>query len=478
MSNAQGGTSHIAYLQKIRDGVVFSEGFENDNFITADGWTVLQGTPANASNQYKQGIKSWDNSSNSQSLPVAKKVITDHNVDSDWIVIGWFYDDVSHVTEQGPYLKLKGSNGSFVSVGVRNSVSSVNYSYAALSGATDAPTTNSGIPRTTGWHQFMILPQGTRMNILIDGAVALNQLVALPTSISEIYLNSNTVGGTGNSFGFFDEILFSRSNIFSFNFPSNITSAQTLDSFNIPIPAQVNQATNLNNKDFPFGLFLEAGQGTRLLFRSSLFYINPGDIYEFSDIDFGRKFTSMQTIDTALANQNKTANGKREVINFGIQDQHSFTMEQLEGVSWRQKADNFFYYARGGGPFSIMVDDINDVALGVIASFRQAGTTKKVIIMPNLSTNPTDAFTVGNTYTLQQNFNTDKEVVTLASKDTNSLTFNEDLNFDVNQGDYVYSQFLFPFQELPQQNLGGFSQVNAQNIRYTWTLPSQDYIEG
>src|SRR5258708_11842450 len=117
----------ISYLNKIQDGAIFRETFENDNFITAESWLTTQGTPATSMVSSFSGAKSWDNSV--PGLPAAKKQINNPLLAGSWMYSVWFFDVVGNTTAQGPYVKIQTSDGKFYQVGVRNGVSTTKYSF-------------------------------------------------------------------------------------------------------------------------------------------------------------------------------------------------------------------------------------------------------------------------------------------------------------------------------------------------------------
>ncbi len=497
--------SHYTYLQKVRNGTVFQETFENNSFLTADGWTTLQGNPANSINQAlpgSGGIASWDNTAvvpgtTTQSLPVAKKVITDTNVDQLWLVQGWFYD-TSDTTSPGPYLKVKLSNGIYASIGVRNSVSTTYYSYSGTpTSGTDAPdtafTSLTGVARSVGWHYFTIIPANNQIYIQVDNTVHfVNATLPLGTPLSELYLCADKIGGPGPSFGYFDQVGYYRSTGFFVGYNSNLVSGsmRLYDSSNNYLQSTLGYlnpiffAPTWYEAVYPFACFIEAApasNNSNLIYRSCLLQVNPGDIYQLNDLNFGRKFESIDQVDTGLNSRSQTNSGVQEVLNYGLKDKWITTIKELTDPPWKKQIDNLFLYANTGGPFSVMYDDTMTNAFGVVSAFVQGGTSATVTIMANLSTNSTDAFVVGNDYVIRNQGNTQKQEVTLLSKTITQLTFDQNLNFDVNAPDgngnyyFVYSKYFLPFMELGEDNLNGLKLSSAQLIYYNWIQNIQEY---
>jgi len=490
-----GGHSVITYLQKIRDGVVFSEGFENDNFISADGWTTIQGAPANSGVQFKQGIKSWDNNANG-GIPIAKKVITDTNVDNFWLVQGWFYDDATNTTAQGPYLKAKLASGKYMSVGVRNSFSTTKYCFNAVtSAAQDDPQNVSSVTRTTGWHLFqMQLGNFGSYNMLIDGTLISNVSTTTST-VSEIYVQSNLAGGTGTSIGYFDSVEYYRSaqiqilmpttTMQTVNFYTNQNSLLLSTTADSSSPAALNfVGTSYFNANLPIGIYTEisTATATSLGCRSNLIMMNPGDIYSYKTIDFGRKITTYDPTPKELQSVNISTAGVRETNNYGLKGDLSFSVRDLCGYQWRQSADNFFLNAVQGNPFGLMVDNVTDRCFGVIGTSRQPNSST-LQIMGNLGTNPTSQFSQKSTstqdyYVIQNALNTNKQVVQFTAIATSSVTLSQPTNFATNPGDYVYSLLYYPFLEVNGNGLTGFRVTDPNIPRYNWTQGCSEYDNG
>jgi hypothetical protein len=209
--------------------------------------------------------------------------------------------------------------------------------------------------------------------------------------------------------------------------------------------------------------------------------VNPGDIYQLQDINLGRKFETIDLVDTGLVSRAQTNSGVQEVLNYGLKDQVTTTIKNLFGETWKQQIDNWFQSAITGNPYSIMEDDTITNAFGVISAFVQGGTSAAVTIMANLGTNSTDAFTVGQQYVIRDQGNTQKQNVTLLTKSTTQLTFDQNLAFDVKAPDgignyhFVYSKYYFPFMELGQDNAKGIKYSDPHSLFYDWVQNNQEY---
>ena len=488
--------SRIDWMKKIRDGVVFNETFECPFFLTANGWTVLHGNPAQSLAQAVTGIASWDNAAVvpgtiTQSMPVASVTVTDATVNSNFPVCVWFYD-TGDTTSPGPYFKVLMTNGSYLSVGVRNSVSTTKYCYSGLGAGSDQPTTAGTINRAIGWHSFYIVVAATTYSIYVDSSLLVSN-TATVSILQKLYLCADVVGGPGPSFGYFDNLSYFRNIGFQVFFDPTITTGigNFYDSNNTKIGSSSLDASNLMRfqpnlpvSSFPSGYFFEIPTtiATKLLFRSTLLQCSPGDIYYFQDLNFGRKFNNIDPIPTSLENRNTTNFGETEVLQYGLKDVHTFFINKLgvptdtmTGDKYYKAARNWFQDAQSGNPFSVMEDDYKENAFGVLSSFVQAGSGATVTVKPNLSTYPTDAFVVGQNYIIRDNSNTRNQDVTLLSKADPNLTFSEPLAFDTNSMDYVFSARLYPFSELGKNTLDGFKAADERYKWYNWSQQFQEY---
>ena len=492
------GKTHLTYLKKIQDGVVFSEGFENLNFIQAEGWDILQGIPATSTAQARSadGISSWDNSANSNSGPIASKTLPS----TSSMAVVWFYDDMN-TTEEGPYFKVKCTAGNFfLQVGVRNAVSDTYYSCNTASSFTEDDFDLTAVSRTQGWHQFIIeswsSPGTSTFLIWIDGVNVFTAIAGIAFGISKVYLCSGAIGDASlKSFGYFDELQCFQGT--SSAVPFTIFAAPVVILQDISIIANMYDSTNtklfsgyhsgtlfpLNpdlgvcNIDFPILGYFEIGDSATglLRLRTPLMRINPGDIYGFHDIEFGRRVLPYKPSEDTLSNFNQSTSGVGETLFNAFKTKYQFGFKNLEGFLIKEKLNNWFRHAKQGNPFSLMIDSIH-VGFGVISSTPTVGT-KTVTIMPNLYTNPTDSFEVGRQYVLFNGENTYRQTVTLDSKNTTTLTFKEYLEESVQALDYIADDTFKPFLEIGQ-NSDGLQMANERQLWWNLSQNCQDYNQG
>jgi hypothetical protein len=513
-NGATGGVSIISYLQKQRDGVVFQETFENVNFLAADGWTVLQGSPANTQAQAVAGISSWDNTAGNQSMPIAKKIITDTNVDNPntdpngtgFFLSGWFYDPLTTsgglYTQSGaypgPYLKLNMSNGKYFSIGVRNSISTSYYSYAPAGVSSDQPTSASTALRINGWHNFCFYQNGSNPGNLV-GLIDGGHVVFLDTIstgiISEIHLCAGTSSDSGSSFGYFDQIGYYRNQYFGVKGTTSsvglnddfcfYNSSNNFISRGTTYPVFSGEFPGLNAL-FPSNVYAEYSStysvNKNLTFRTPLMTVNPGDTYSIQVINFGRKITTYDPFIKELQSVSQSTVGVRETNNYGLKGTVSFSINSLAGWSWKQANDNWFLNSVQGNPFSLMVDNVSDNAFGVISTSAFGGETNTVQIMPSVATGlsfpSTNQFTVGNYYYLRNNANTQKQMVQILSIGSSSISFDQNINFNVNPLDYVYSIQLYPFLEVSGDTQNGFKCDDPMIPRFKWSQNCAEYNNG
>lgn len=505
---ASGGVSLIAYLQKQRDGVVFQETFENQNFVAADGWTIQRGTPANTQSQAVAGISSFDCTAGNQSMPVIYKNITDTNVDFTgpgsfgWMAQTWFYDPITSTSAgalyttsstPGPYFKIKTTNGNYASVGVRTSVSTSSYSYGSFSSGTDAPTSATSVVRTNGWHSltFVLGNAGARLLVYVDTNNIFPTTIVSNPVVSQISVCAGTSAEAGSSFGNFDAVGYYRNAQITFSGSSASVTQLMFNGNN----NRLDQSTpQWYDYQFPIPLYIEVQVVGSVVgptsagfpvYRTPLMNYNPGDIYQFQSINFGRKVTTYDPMIKELQSVNQSTGGVRETNSYGLKGPVSFSVNSLTGWSWKQAADNFFLNCVQGNPFGFFVDSITDNAIGVIATSAFGGETNTVQIMPSVtgfslltSAQTTQQFTAGNYYYVRNNANTQKQLVNLTSMTTSTLIFDQNLNFNVFPLDYVYSLQLYPFLEVSGDTQTGFKCTDTKYPRFTWQQSCVDYNNG
>ena len=497
------GTTLIGYFKKLSSGVVFSEGFENDNFIVANGWTTIQGTPGTSVAQAKGGIKSWDNVANA-GLPIAKKVITDT---TGIYVAVWFYDDAASTTAgTGPYLKVKLHDGKYLQIGVRNSISTTQYvcnapaTYTADNFAVPSGSPPDPVTRQTGWHLLEIKKYGNYWRMDIDSN--LQFLGTISSYITEIYLCAAVVGDTAASFGYFDEVLLSTVDTYFTVYTPNYRNfalwearqAHYYSDYSGPVSANPRNLPLLNFYNtpgmggqitWPFNMQIQISKYnqvgvdyTRLEFISQWLTVYPGDVFEYISVDLGRKASVFKPTQSALAESHQSTSGVTETIFNAYKNKYIFGANILEGFDLKGKLNDFYAFASKGYPFSINLDTSKYVCS--LCSWIVAG---KIVYVNYDLTYPgsgTTNFVVGRKYLIFNEANTVRQVLTLASKTPPlTLTFDEVINeqFIVGENAYISEFTYYPFLELGQ-NPDGFQMTDERYIRFNWIQNCQDYNGG
>ena len=467
--------SVLAYLQKIQDGVIFSEGFENPNWLTAEGWTTLQGTPLNSQGPAKQGLFSFQCTGTSSTLSVIYKALNSNG----HFFSGWFYDDPSQTTQPGPFITLQGPT-SDISVGVRNSVSTTKYSYST---SAYVPNTASTVSRVLGWNKYEIFISGSSGSLLINGNLVASFSAASFPFIILVYINSGNLADTGTTFGYFDEIEVCSDVFATINNIKNSTQKVSVyDSSNNFLSSQTgssgNQVTFSTSPtgDLPVSWFFEISDQNNMSiiqYRSPLMQINPGDIYVYQPCPFNTKVQDWQPKENDLINQNQSTSGVTETLFNGFKPMHTFTAKNAVGYAIKNKLNNFYAYCAQGFPFSMMIDNSN-VGFGVLSAAPGNGA-QSVSVMPTLSTNPNDNFTVGRQYRIFDAHGQRRQKVTLASKtSTTQLNFVEYLTQPFAQGDYICEDTFLPFLEIGGSP-DGFAFTNGAYLWFDWAQSCQEF---
>jgi len=233
------------------------------------------------------------------------------------------------------------------------------------------------------------------------------------------------------------------------------------------------QSTTLPNSAYYD--FSVPGSGNNILFRTPLLQVNPGDIYNIVSTGFSRKLTQWKPQNSALANVNQSTAGVTETVFNAFKNKYSIKVQDLQGLSYKESIDEWYNYASQGNVFSIQGDS-NNVGWGILAAAPAVGQAT-VTIMPNLGVNPTDAFTAGRQYVIANASNTYRQSVTLLSDNTNQLTFDNNIEYPFQQGDYVCDMTFMPFLELGS-NPYGLQMADERYKRFDWNQIVQDYNGG
>jgi hypothetical protein len=475
------GTSILGYLQKIKSGVLYSETFENQNWFAAEGWTNVQGTPTYATNMSYQGLNSFICSGAGATLSIIKKSVTGSGT---WIQC-YFFDDGTTVaaTALGPFLKVKTNGGNYWQVGVRNDVSNSGganglgyYVYGGPADESFAYTSTAS--RSIGWHRFDIYITSGFLIVGVDGFSSGTAHSTTDASFTEFHLCSGKTSDTLATFGNFDSIYAFSGTVLTMLWKGTTRSGILYDSafeFLGSLSGAGYGILVFSETAFPVSGYLQISQngvGAALEHQSVLTNFFPGDVYVYQSIDFGRKVTDWQPKENSLKNINQSTSGVQEVLFNGYKGSHMFMVDYLLGQQTKNKLNNFYDYCSKGYPFSMMIDSANG-ALGVLDTNALIGSTS-VLLEDGLSAYPTDGFTVERSYQIFDAQRTIKQKVTLASKDTNTLTFHEYLTEPFAQGDFICDDTFQPFLEIGQST-DGFTYKSGRNQFVGWAQQCQEF---
>ena len=484
-------TSRLAYLNKIQDGLVFFEGFENDNFINAEGWNTNQGVAQNSSNQYlpqSNGIKSFQCNGTGATLCNIIKPIT--NQTPGMLFQAWLYDDGT-TTGKGPYVKLKTNLGNFIQFGIRNNVSTTDYSFNANGVFTeDNFSTNSGrYPRSVGWHCISISSDTGTIVVWLDSGVNTTiGTISINDYITSIYVCSGTLSDTGAAFGYFDNIGLFMGTTVDFVGPSTVSPYEYQLVFGtLGTTVVLDTGTTINgggrvqklNQAFPLlnvlltiqqpstSLALDVNNAESAFIRD----INPGDIFSYNVIDFGRKAKPFNPAEASLINQNQSSSGIMETLFHAYKDTYSIGFNVLEGLTLKKQLNNFYRYCSQGFQFSFLMSTAFN-ALGIIQS---AVVGSQTITMNNFSGDwPATQFVAGRKYRAFNIENTLKQTFTVNSVSDPNLSTLEFVEYPFQPGDMVVEETFYPFLELGS-NPDGFQMTDERYVRFNWIQGCQDY---
>lgn len=477
--------SLFTYMVKLRDGIIFRETFENDNFVQAQGWITLQGVPVNTSQQSKFGIKSLK--LQGQSLPVIQKTVSTAGVQNE-VAICWFYDDASNTTDAGPFFKVKFDDGKFVQVGVRNGVSTGFYVTNSASDFSEDSFAATIVARSTGWHKFEIVRRDDNLEIqvLIDGTLVRTHSFGFsPPLMTDLFLQADVIGGSGDSFGFFDDVKLLYDDKVTFK---GIENRQVIirDQDEINLGSIVSTGGNDEGStslffstalDFPLParVLLSQVNKTTKLQASFRIEISHGDVYQFVEINFGRKIKAFGERLTANSVVNESLRGVTEILSFGSSNFVQFSVENLEGFAFQEKAVNLHEHLRKGGTFSLMVDS-DLAALNHFAADYAAGTTDLGLAQNMDLFDKTAEFIQGRQYVILTNGGSDRQVVTIDQVlSSSTIRVSPPLLFPVKKTDFIREITFFPYCVLSDQTLG-LNMTNPRKVRFDWNQTVREQV--
>jgi hypothetical protein len=200
----------------------------------------------------------------------------------------------------------------------------------------------------------------------------------------------------------------------------------------------------------------------------------PGDYYQFFPTDFARKVTDWQPKENDLINQNMSTSGITETLFNGFKPKHTFSFKNLSGYAIRKNLNEFYDDCAQGLSFSMMIDNVSGYGFGVLSTAPTIPGTS-LTVMPTLSTNPNDNFTVGKVYRIFSSDGSRRQKVTLLSKtSTTQLNFSEYLKYPFQQGDYICDDTFMPFLELGSAQ-DAFTYRNVKYGLSDWSQSCQEF---
>jgi hypothetical protein len=463
--------SLLSWIKKSREGLSFSEDFENTNFSNAQGWTAIQGTARNTPNQAKAGLKSMllTKGTSDSYAPIIKKTLTIADADPGYQVIeAWFYDDMD-ATNPGPYMKAKiiASSGitRWAHIGVRNTYSTTQYT-AGSSSSEDVFASSYGT-RSLGWHKFSIVGTGLDYSLRIDGVEAETIGFNMTWYASEVYLCGAKLNEAGEGFGYFDELrVFKSSSISVWSDTGDVaryadlmsssnalldeqTISGSTNKFTFSLSTQVNDGSSV----WPLSSYFHISQRDATLktsFISTLMDVNPGDNFFFTEYQFeARKVSALSTIDSTIITSNQSSDGHSESMTYGRKYRVSATGTSLEDSDSRRKLNNFFEVCRDKTPFSFSSDSDRSelVSMGTVSVNGSNYLYINESFDSNYMTNTGD-------FWLEKADRTDRELVHVETNDGNgNLMLDFPLSFDVSVGDTLRDVEFFPFVEYEGKDL-------------------------
>lgn len=366
------GTILQSLAQRV-DGLLLFESFESSNFMLDQGWTLLNGAPAQSNNVSKDSLFSL-------ALDSTCALIQNAPGGNFSFAAAWFYDDATQITAQCiPALMVKDSgNTAIVGLGINNAVSTT--FYCALTSAGNWIAT--AIPRVTGWHRFsvgQVQANDSNLRLFIDNIDTGFSIV------SSSVLNEIQVGcqaNTGDGFGYFDLVQICLSSAISIQ---NLTDPQ---GATIICPGSVPQALSSSGAaviyapflDFPVTAYLVVNAVVQVgsqdfpgapIYQSDIMEFSGGDTWFLNRFRFGRRPSSITPQPMSSRNDLLAVDGQKQSAFFYDNDIVTLMFSDLT-EDLKNQLLAWWNSAKRGEVFSVSVEE-NDIYLdftqGAVSAF-------------------------------------------------------------------------------------------------------------
>ena len=461
-------TSTLGHFIQIRDGLIFSEQFENANYAIDDNWNTLQGVATQSTTQsvdaamgnnlgiYSMPLSNADISAAYGSLlpgvpaPIIFQAVQDTNQNNTMVSV-YYYDTLASGigAPPGPYMKLALGGGQFIDLGVRNSVSNTNY--VAGSGADQFQYTTTA-SRVLGWNLLQLIYQPSGLgntsgswSAYVNNTIAYSGIIPGASNIvAGVYLQGDIFGTSNDSFGFFDSLNVNRDTGVTF-FSSDTAPCKTSlyiynQSYsplaNFTLSQGTPGVTTYNTiQDYagPEDIWVEAAQsnisvaGNSLETLIQLQAVNNGDYYKYNHVVFPYKIKTYDDIGTSILQTSTAPMGQNENIVTGFRDKINIMAHKISGFGIYGQMQEFYTNSRYGLPFSLAVDTDYTACVPIITGNVGSQT---FTVGSNLGVTANN-LKINTQYVIEDVYHQYRQYVTVSNVAGSTVTINEILNFNV-----------------------------------------------
>lgn len=363
------GNSILQHLVKAKSGLMLLEDFESQDFLTDQGWTLLNGAPKITTNAAFSLAHSFIMD---LSYPLIQRSFTSN---FQWSA-GYFLDDATQtVTAFNPFMQwISVAAPATYGLGVHNPTSAANYT-ALIAGVPTA----TAVVRTTGWHKFEFIynPGTITITLKIDGVVVYTAPFG-GLNFTQVKVGARTfVGAT--AFGYFDLIQVTSGTDITFvqlpvdNAAFNGATATLYDAAGAVLVGP--QTTNgtftalatlaVAQQPFVGSLSATKPNGSSPLFRSPNLTFSAGDVWIYNSFNLGRRVPAFSKGRATMRSDLEATSGVNQTLFYYSRDTVRMTFTSLTDDQV-QELQRWWGFAKDGGVFSAAIDD-DECYLGKIA---------------------------------------------------------------------------------------------------------------
>lgn len=359
------GNTIIQSMSRGQNGLQLLENFESDNFISDQGWQLVNGVPKTTTSAAYSELQSFQLD---LTYPKIKKVFA---TPFRWSA-GWFLDDPAQtLTTFNPFIQWQSIAAPATwGIGVNNAVSTTKYTMTV-----NNVQVASAVTRTAGWHRFEISydESFSDVRLIIDGST-ISTVVIGGLNFTVLFLGVNTfVGAT--AFGYWDLIQAARSpSIRFFNLaPASLTAGGTFSIYNdagvlIAGPGGIVGGTITQGFVYPLNMPFDGyfaftqPNDVQPKFRGPIQSFCVGDVWNYNEFNLGRRVSTFRKTRKASRSDLESTSGINQSLFYFSRDMVGLTLSDLTDDE-QQSLQRWWGYAKSGNIFSAAIDS-QDVYVG------------------------------------------------------------------------------------------------------------------